>query len=821
MFFKSCLVNKGIDKGKLILRSNEININGEKLKRDSLKPLLVQNRNIYFLGFPISASLYESAKKNPDSIFKKWIKKTKNREENLSKIFSKKQILQIKKYIENLNNWKKRNGEELEIIDSVKTRISIENLKSYFNNNGYFDSEISSSVEVYEKNKNFGKIIYNIKPGNQYYLDSIKTNIDSKLLDSIYTYNNKNSFLKKNNPFNTIDFESERNRINELFKNSGIYNFQISSISFEVSRDTSGVDLRIPVKINILENNNQSTNYRYKIHRVKKINLYTSDPQKLSSSDFKNVIIHDSIHIYSNGKLRYNPQNLTNLVSIKKNHLYSDLMRSKTIRQLNNLDNFQYPSVSYKYLENQHDLEANILLSPKKRFSLGFGFDLKHSNIEDVGIAFENSFTSRNIFRGAERLEISTRGTVGKSSKTTISEFGIDFRLKFPRFYIPLFNIKPIPLEKNPITYISLGTSKQTNIGLDRQSFKFDYNYDWDHRFNKKINLGILNIELVNNKNSVNYFNIYSNSYDVINSISKNYNINSNYLNSSNNLIIPSGINSFIDDVVNKNFNIQTNDFNTINYINDRRNRLISNNLIIGSSFSFIKNGRENIYDNNFSQFKIKFELAGNLTDFLAKQFDASQDEFGNKKILGLAYSQYLKTEFNYIKHFSITSNSTLAFRGFYGIAIPFGNSKNIPFSKSFFSGGSNDNRAWEVYRLGPGSSGAISEFNEANMKIAFNVEYRFRLIGKLDSAIFSDFGNIWNVYDNTNDPKRTFDGFKDLNEIAIGSGIGFRYNLGYFVLRLDMGLKTYNPVLEKENRWFTDFKLKKAVFNIGLNYPF
>ena len=165
--------------------------------------------------------------------------------------------------------------------------------------------------------------------------------------------------------------------------------------------------------------------------------------------------------------------------------------------------------------------------------------------------------------------------------------------------------------------------------------------------------------------------------------------------------------------------------------------------------------------------------------------------------------------------------NSKLAFRSFFGIAAPFGNSNSIPFSKSFFAGGSNDNRAWEVYRLGPGSSGALSEFNEANMKIAFNIEYRFKIIGKLDGAIFTDIGNIWNVFDDTKDSKRTFDGFKDLNELAIGSGFGMRYNLGYFILRLDAGFKTYNPVLENKDRWFTDFNLKKAVFNIGLNYPF
>jgi outer membrane protein assembly factor BamA len=106
-------------------------------------------------------------------------------------------------------------------------------------------------------------------------------------------------------------------------------------------------------------------------------------------------------------------------------------------------------------------------------------------------------------------------------------------------------------------------------------------------------------------------------------------------------------------------------------------------------------------------------------------------------------------------------------------------------------------------------------------MKIAMNIEYRFKILGKLDGALFTDIGNIWNVFDDTKDSKRTFSSLRDLDEIAIGSGIGLRYNIGYFILRLDMGLKTYNPVLETNKRWLTDFNLKKAVFNIGLNYPF
>jgi outer membrane protein assembly factor BamA len=812
------MISKNLKYEGIILKSNDIFINGKLISKDSLNPLITQNKNNYLFGIPLSALLYESSKKNSDSIFNKWINKKSKRNERITKVFSNKQVVQIKKYIEDFNNWKKRNGEELQIIDSTKTNISIENLKSFFKNNGYFDSEISSSIEINKKNQKFGKVIYNIDLGNQYYLDSIKSNIQSPILDSLYQKNIGKSFLKKNNSFNTLDFESERNRLDNLFKNSGIYNFQISSISFQVSRDTTGTDLRIPVQINILEDSSN----KYRIHYIKNINIYTSNLLSLKTDTLNNPIVFDDINIFSIGKLRYKPKNLTNVISFKKGDYYSDQKRSNTIKQLNNLENFQYPTVSYNYLINsKSELEANVLLNPKERFSLGFGVDLKHSNIEDIGVAFETSFTSRNVFQGAERLEFSSRGTLGKSGNTTISEYGFDIRLKFPRLFLPSKLKKVLNLDYNPNTYIGLGTSKQTNIGLDRQSFKFDLNYNWTNLNDKKINLGLLNIELVNNKNSVNYFNIYSNSFNSINSIALNNNTNSSYFNSLNKLIIPEGINSFIKDVINRNLSLNEDDFNTVNYINDRRNRLTANNLIIGSSYSLISDNRKSFFNQNFSQLKIKFELAGTLTNFFANQFNAEVDQYNNKKILGLAYSQYFKTEFNYIKHWAISSNSTLAFRGYYGIAIPFGNSDNIPFSKSFFSGGSNDNRAWEVYRLGPGSSGAISEFNEANMKIAFNIEYRFGLFGKLDGAIFTDIGNIWNVFDDTQDPRRTFNGLKDLNELAIGSGFGIRYNLGYFVLRLDMGLKAYNPVLDSNDRWMTDFKLNKAVFNIGLNYPF
>ena len=90
-----------------------------------------------------------------------------------------------------------------------------------------------------------------------------------------------------------------------------------------------------------------------------------------------------------------------------------------------------------------------------------------------------------------------------------------------------------------------------------------------------------------------------------------------------------------------------------------------------------------------------------------------------------------------------------------------------------------------------------------------------------MNGALFVDGGNIWNVLDNIEDENSRFNSFKDLREIAIGSGFGLRYDFDFFVFRLDTGFKTYNPSLENKDRWWSEYTLNRAVFNIGINYPF
>lgn len=779
LFTVSCSLQKSLLDEDLILEKTNIKINGNLIKKDSLSDLITFKENSKLLGIPFNAMISSSAKKNPDSIFDVWVNEQK-KQKKLNNIFSPKQVLQLKKYFKNFNDWKINNGEKISLIDSSEINKSLDNLNLYFQNIGYLDNSISFKVTKKPTKKAF--VDFNIETGSRYYIGEINSKIESKIIDSIYKANKSKSFIIENDFFETKNFDLERNRLYTLFRNNGVYGFQINSISFSVKVDPAGNNYSLPVEI-IIDGND---------HEIFKIN---------------DIILKQ---VDNEVNFRFKDDFILSKIKFEEGSIFNDSLRKATLKELNSLDLFTFPSVQYDEI-NGNKLNANIILNNKKRFALGFGFDIKQSDIEDIGIAFENRFKSRNFFKNGENFNLSASGSVGKSGDKTISQVNYDLTIDFPRFLI--FENSSKSLE-NKRSFLSLGSSNQNNIGLDRNSFKFNYNYAWSNSKNY-YNFSPIEIELINNKNIENYFNIYSNSYEELNLISKKYTSDPKYF-INNELSIPNGINLFINDILNENLVVANDDYSLVSYIEGRRKRLIANNLIIGSSFQ-ISNNYDNRYDKrNFKQWKLKLKSSGNLASLVSKK-----NNQGKKLISDLEFSQFIKMEYSFIRHWDISDNSIFALRYFGGIAVPFGNSDNIPFSESFFGGGSNDNRAWEVYKLGPGSSGAKNEFNEANFKLALNLEYRFKMFGNFNGALFSDIGNIWNIFDDTNESSRSFDGFKDLDELAIGSGFGLRYDSGLFIFRLDMGLKTYNPYLAKNRRWFKDFSLNKAVFNIGLNYPF
>jgi len=830
-----CTSAKKIAGEKYLLEKNVIFKNKQELTQDPVKFLLVDQPNRKVLGIPLKRNLYILAAPHPDSVFNEWLHQKPKRKKRLDNWLSPKQVKELGRYKSGFNHWLKESGEAPVFLDTVATRKNINRLKQFYKNQGYFDTDVKSENILGTRQK--AVVHYFVETGDQYTIESIDKNIHSPAVDSLYELSLKERLIQKENPFEIDRFEAERSRLINFFRNNGVYNFQQNSIQFTAAIDSSGVDTKIPVLVNINDlqkrENNTLKNVPYQIHPVSKINVYLDTPGQLGQlSGFTDSLAYKDFTLYFKGKLKYKPKALEEVIFIQKDKPYSDLERTQTYRYISNLRNFKYPSITYSLINQDHpDLEANIFLNPKERFSMEFDADLSHSNIQDFGFSLGTSFGIRNIFRGAETLEIGVKNTLGSSSDIAsidrqffnLYELGSDIKLRFPRILLPINLDRIIPKTYNPSTDITFSATLQQNIGLDKQYFGASYQLNWQPNALAKLNFKFIDLEFINNQNINNYFNVYRNSFDKLNEIGKIYNTNPDNMDLLGNLKIPSGANNFISEVLNQQtlLDNQNSEYQEVNLIRERQTRLTTNNLILGSSLLINYKSQENILDESFFQLQWKLSLVGSLLNKIIQSTNAQKNENDQYEIARVTPSQFIKTELNFIKHWQLSTETVLALRTFGGIAIPFGNANSIPFTRSYFSGGSNDNRGWRAYELGPGSSNNLNEFNEANLKITLNLEYRFPLIGNLNGALFVDAGNIWNVLDNVEDPDYRFDGFKDLSEIAMGTGFGLRYDFDFFVFRLDTGFKTYNPSLPQTSRWQTHYAIKDAVFNIGINYPF
>ena len=840
--FTSCNSLKKVEEDEYLIIKNTILVDSVKVTNEDVQSLIYQKTNTSILGYPLRLNLYNLAKENPDSLYQAWLNKKPNREKRLENLLSKKQVDRLGEsfLVKGLSVWLKDVGEAPVILDTTQTRRSLERLSAFYNSKGYFNNGTTYTIDT-TKTKRKAAVTYNIDLGKPYYIDSLSNDISSKAIDSLYFLHADGSLVKKGEQFDLNNFTLERERLTSIFRNNGIRNFQESSITYDIERDTvrASNDQKMNINLNIGDlrrrGENQVTTSEYKVEKINKINIFTNF---LSTTDNEvmDSIQYEDLNIYYSGKFKIKPKTLSDAIFFEKDSVYRDLDKIRTSRQLNSLNIFRYPNIIFEEDSIQNLVNTNIYLAPKSKYSLGANFEVSRSNLRRIGVGMGASLLIRNIFKGAENLSISADGTFGLLSTDIFpddffSEIGGDISLDFPRIWFPFINrTNLIPDYSLPKTRISIGTSFQKNIGLDKQTLNTILGYNWSPNDFKKHAVELLNIQFVRNVNRNRFYDVYRTTYNQLNSIAgSSSDVNPDYFDENNNLSTVTtttndtiGTSNFIRDVISGAISdLNQEQIGDVRSIAEREQRLTENNLIFTTNYTFNKNNRNGILDNNFYQFRFKVESAGNLLSGFSSIVPFNENEDGQLLVFNVPFSQYIKTEFDYVKYWDLSRSNVLAARTFFGIAIPYGNSNNIPFVRSYFAGGSNDNRAWFPYSLGPGRTSALNDFNEANLKLALNLEYRFPLFGDLNGAVFADAGNIWNVFDDVENEDATFNGLESLRDIALGSGFGLRYDFTYFLFRLDLGFKTYNPAEIPSKRWFRDYNFANSVLQIGINYPF
>jgi hypothetical protein len=223
---------------------------------------------------------------------------------------------------------------------------------------------------------------------------------------------------------------------------------------------------------------------------------------------------------------------------------------------------------------------------------------------------------------------------------------------------------------------------------------------------------------------------------------------------------------------------------------------------------------------------RLNVQSSGNLLRKIFQATNRQQDSLGRYLLFNIPFAQFVKTDMDIRVYIPVRKKSRVVYRVAGGVGKPLSNLQVLPYEQSFFSGGPNSVRAWRARTLGPGSYNSSSDSTRfdkiGDILLEANIEYRFHMIKSFNGALFVDAGNIWRINPDPNKPGAQFDVNSFLDQFAIGVGAGIRWDLNFFILRLDLAAPIKDPKYEIGDRWtFNKKPWKQLVLNFGIGYPF
>lgn len=468
---------------------------------------------------------------------------------------------------------------------------------------------------------------------------------------------------------------------------------------------------------------------------------------------------------------------LDNNTFIEPSQFYSSRELQKTYNHFGRLQAVKYTNISFREQLDSALLNCRIQISTNKPSTISFQPEGTNT-AGDFGAAATLAYQNRNLFHGSELLSLEFRGAyeairgLEGYANDNFEEYGAEARLLFPRFIAP-FLPRQFRRRITATSEVSLSYNLQNRPEYHRRVLSAAWKYKWnDANHHDKYQVDLLDLNYVSMPWISNKFKT-----------------------------------DYLDDVSNRNAILRYN---------------YENLFIMKFGFGYS-------YNNKRYVIKSSVETAGNLLNLFSHTVNASRNELGMYKLFNIAFAQYVKCDFEYTGNWNIDYNNALVFHLGLGLAYPYGNSTILPFEKRYFSGGANSVRGWNVRSLGPGryveKDGNINFINQTgDMKIDVNVEYRAHLFWKINGALFVDAGNIWTLRDYPEQPGGQFRFNEFLKEMAVGYGMGLRFNFDYFILRFDFGMKAVNPVYETRRQHYPVIHPKLSrdlTFHFAVGLPF
>ncbi|MGL4908987.1 MAG: BamA/TamA family outer membrane protein [Bacteroidales bacterium] len=764
LLLSACSITKHVPQNEYLLYKRKIVVQGEGIKESELKKLMrqVPNKTIFGL-FHLNLWLYNlSSDKN-----RRW------------------------------DRWMQSMGEPPVVFDSMLAVVSAQRMENYAAYRGFYGSVALQKVN-YKKRK--ARVIYSVQIEKPYKINSIEYDIrDTCLLDTAFIFNPAKKLIKTGDIFDGEVLKKESERIAAGLRNRGYYRFNDDYVSYQA--DTAlgerKVNLTLVVEREPLGNSGMRRNHR--LFYVEKLVLNPNFSAEKSMSeqnyfaDWDTIFRHD-FHLICRecntfkGSPFIRPQlfAINNEIQLQKlykeqdvNRTYSNLASLRLFKSVDIRFSEPNPDTSLAVQRVPRPLVGTIQLSPFLRQGYMWGGELSVSGNGLFGAAITGSYQHKNLFRGAEILNISITTAYQRvqlyadSLAQNSIEFGGSISLNIPQFLAPL-KLKAYKNVINPRTQIALSGDYQQRPDYVRAMSTFTFGYSWR-------NLG--NMMFIYNPFDINLINVLKITESFQESIKDNPYLQSSYRNS----------------------------------------------FLLGGAFAAIYNSPPSPSRSRY-YLRADIDLKGNMLWAGYKLSKATPifDEATNShyyNTINTRFAQFVKLDAVFTSLHPINSNNTFATRLLAGVGIPYGNSYSLPFDKMYFSGGANSMRGWQIRTLGPGAhTESINMLSHlADMRLEANVEYRFKMFWKLEGAVFVDAGNIWAIRSDDSRDGALFK-WSDLpQQIAINWGFGLRANFNILVARIDYGIRLHDPAIHGQyfvhpRDWFS------SQFNtlfIALGYPF
>lgn len=686
-----------------------------------------------------------------------------------------------------LSGWFLRKGEPPVLVDSLKMNRSALQMGYSLFDKGYFDNQISYTLKTDPKNPKKAEVIFEIWPGPAYVVDSISTEVETAEIQPLVVEALANGKLGVGSRYNASELDAERGRIVDFLRDRGYYGFPKEAVRFvaDTLRPGNRVSLHMLVENQTIETKDSAYRKPYKPFRISRVefdnefDLSTSNRPFLDTSEFDGYYF---LYRSRNAEPWIRERVPVEATHIQAGKLYRSSEVQDSYRHINSLKVYQSADIRFNpdpADSTGQSLVGRIRLSPLTRRS--FTTDLEGTNTSgNFGIGGSVGWADRNLFRGGEILDFRIYGSVEAQYSSNQSEqlfntfeFGFETGLNFPKFLVPFNSYLIVPKRMKPTSRVSFTALRQSRLEYDRILINARLEYSWWESLTKKHTVALADW---------NFTNVLRVEDDFL-----------------EDLLFPTGFVSMV-------------------YLSTQYN------------FQYNEQAVAKPHE-HFQAFYGTLELASNVLAPLLSQPDP---ESPVDQILGVSVSQFLKVDADYRYYFNLGNEAYLVTRLYAGMLLGYGNGQYVlPFEKFSFGGGTNDNRGWNAYRLGPGSvQGGGENVNIAPFKLSGNIEYRFTLAKQFKGALFTDFGNIWFIQPNLpiytgvvgQSPEAFVENAPLLREIAVGGGAGIRYDFGFFVLRFDGGVPLRQPYTDPrtQSHWVVS-KLgwRDVIVNFGIGYPF